>query len=207
MLRTFASLEVPYKLHYFPGQEQAVVIVPGSSGGMNQSLCRAVFDESVRRGFTTVSFEYPYFVRGEQASEGLGDLKEESETLLDALCLLSELRIRRKHVIGKSLGGIVACKVFAEDPPADWGIDHLTVLGLIAEDYDMANLAGLRVDVIQGEADRYGDSEHVRAFLAESGRSDIRVTGVKDATHSFRDSATDKEPLHEQEAVDAIDWS
>lgn len=212
-------MNVPYRLHFEPNAKDAVLIAPGSSGGMNQSLVKAVFERAATYRQTAFVFDYPFFERGDTGPSS--GLVEEVTTMADATSMLHELGLRRLHIIGKSLGAIVASNLLKhsnqvlnlpadEEPEGDWssfagGSTRLTILGCALGELTIDDLSGTEVDIVQGEADRFGSDRVVQEAVAAAGRSDIRVVGIPNANHSFRDKDS-YSTCYEQAAVHAIRW-
>ncbi|MCA9348784.1 hypothetical protein KC878_01425 [Candidatus Saccharibacteria bacterium] len=214
-------MEVPYNLHFEPSCEEVVLIAPGSSGGMKQSLIRAVFERAVEQRLTVLAFDYPYYYRGDEQPSS--QLREEVEAMAEATDLLSEAGAKSLHIIGKSLGGVVASILLRHtrqmereadklgeitEPDGPWSSlsdrVRLTVMGFVMPDITIEDLAAYRVDIIQGQFDRFANVMDIRDMLDNADRPDIGVTEVVGADHSFRDSSGDD--IYVQAAVNLIEW-
>lgn len=174
------------------------VLLHGSSGGMNYSLMQKVFDECVRQGHSVVNFNFPYFERGEEQSSG-PELKEELEVLEFVLneCKYSEY----KHIrlIGKSLGAIIASYYLKSLSKEELSKYSIVVFGYVTGSIDLNIFEG-KIDIIQGEKDKFGNIEVVKNDLREAISDNINYFETKDADHSYRNEL--KEPVFEDEAIE-----
>ncbi|WKZ25811.1 MAG: hypothetical protein QY322_00680 [bacterium] len=174
------------------------VLLHGSSGGMNYSLMQMIFDECVKQGHSVVNFNFPYYERGEEQSSG-PELKEELETLRS---ILDECRAKEyKHVrlIGKSLGAIIASYYLKSLPKEEQSKYSAIVFGYVTGSIDLKTFEG-KIDIIQGEKDKFGNIEVVKNDLKTAVSKDINYFEIKNADHSYRVPET-KEPIYEDEAV------
>ena len=173
------------------------ILLHGSSGGMNYSLMQKIFDECIKQGHSVVNFNFPFFERGEEQSSG-PELKEELETLQSVLdeCKVEEY----KHIrlIGKSLGSIIASYYLKSLPKEKQPKYSVIVFGYVTGSIDLKSFSG-KIDIIQGENDKFGNIEVVKNDLKTAVSKNINYFEIKNADHSYRNEL--KEPVFEGEAI------
>jgi predicted alpha/beta-hydrolase family hydrolase len=170
----------------------------GSSGGMNYSLMQKIADVGIKQGHSVANFNFPYFERGEEQSSG-PELKEELETLQSVLNECKAKEYKHIRLIGKSLGAIIAShylKSLSKDEQSKYSI---VVFGYVTGSIDLKSFEG-KIDIIQGEKDKFGNTEVVKNDLKTAVSKDINYFEIKNADHSYRDES--KEPVFEGEAID-----
>jgi predicted alpha/beta-hydrolase family hydrolase len=98
------------------GKLPIILIASGRSGGMNTPVVKGLADKAVRDGIVAVRFEYAYFTAKGEPSKGLVDETEQFKAVVTAA--LKDPRIDPKRVViaGKSLGSVVAHRVFQLEP-------------------------------------------------------------------------------------------
>ena len=174
------------------------VLLHGSSGGMDYSLIKKVFDECVKKGHSVVNFNFPFFERGEEQSSGV-ELKEEIETL--QLILDQSKFDEYKHIrlIGKSLGAIIASfylKSLSKEAQSKYSV---VVFGYVTGSIDLKSFEG-KIKIIQGEKDKFGNIKVVKNDLKDAVSKNINYFEIKNADHSYRNEL--KEPIFEDEAIE-----
>lgn len=174
------------------------VLLHGSSGGMKYSLMQKVFDLCIKQGHSVVNFNFPYFERGEEQSSG-PELKEELEILQSVLDQCNAREYKHVRLIGKSLGAIIASYYLRDLTEAEQPKYSIVVLGYVTGSIDLNKFVG-KINVIQGEFDKFGNIETVKMDLKNSKSTSISFYEVKKADHSYRNPET-KEPLFEDEAI------
>lgn len=174
------------------------VLLHGSSGGMNYSLMQKIFDECIRQEHSVANFNFPYFERGEEQSSG-PELKVELETLQSVLDECETKEYKHVRLIGKSLGAIIASyyiKTLSKEYQSKYSI---VVFGYVTGSIDLKSFGG-KIDIIQGEKDKFGNIDVVRNDLKDVVSKDISYFEIKNADHSYRNEL--KEPIFEDEAID-----
>lgn len=176
------------------------VLLHGSSEGMNYSLMQKVFDESVKQGHSVVNFNFPYFERGDEQSSG-PELKEELETLKSVLDECKAVEYKHIRLIGKSLGAIIA-SCYLKTLSKEEQLKYSTIVfGYVTGSIDLKSFEG-KIDIIQGEKDKFGNIEVVKNNLKDAVSKDINYFEIKNADHSYRNEL--KEPVFEDEAIEVF---
>lgn len=176
------------------------VLLHGSSGGMNYSLMQKIADVCVKQGHSVANFNFPYFERGEEQSSG-SELKEELETLQSVLDECKVEEYRHVRLIGKSLGAIIASYYLKSLPKEEQSKYSIVVFGYVTGSTDLKSFEG-KIDIIQGEKDKFGDIEVVKNDLKDAVSKDINYFAIKNADHSYRNEL--KEPTFENEAIEVF---
>lgn len=173
------------------------VLFHGSSGGMNYSLMQKIFDECVKQGHSVANFNFPYFERGEEQSSG-PELTEELETLKSILDECNATEYKHIRLIGKSLGAIIASyylKLLSKEEQSKYSV---VVFGYVTGSTDLKNFEG-KIDIIQGENDKFGSIEVVKNDPKNAVSKDINYFEIKNADHSYRNES--KEPVFEDKVL------
>lgn len=182
------------------GSKRAVLILQGGNFGVDTDFIQSVFHESVGRGFTTLAYNFPYYDRGESStSEGC---EEEVNTVHEAIQYLLSTGADEVLIVAKSVGSVVVAKLLKES--ADIPISSIVILGVPLKFVDIKDFIGQKVQIIQGDLDKFGDSQKVKDAASKAG-VEIEVVSIPDADHSFRDS-DGNEPGQQLLAIQAIDW-
>lgn len=174
------------------------VLLHGSSGGMNYSLMQKIFDECVKQGHSVANFNFPYFEREEEQSSG-PELREELEILQVVLNQCNAKNYKHIRLIGKSLGAIIASyylKSLSKEKQSKYSV---VVFGYVTGSIDLKNFEG-RIDIIQGEFDKFGNIEVVKNNLDEAVSKNINYFEIKNADHSYRNEL--KFTVFEDETID-----
>ena len=174
------------------------ILLHGSSGGMNYSLMQKIFDECVKQGHSVANFNFPYFERGKEQSSG-PELKEELETLEAVLDQCKANEYKHIKLIGKSLGAIIASYYLKLLPKEEQSKHSVVVFGYVTGDIDLKNFEG-KIDIIQGEKDKFGSIEVVKNDLKNAVSKDINYFEIKNADHSYRNES--KEAVFEDKAIE-----
>lgn len=178
---------------------QLDVVLPGGSAGIDSSLIQKIVEDSYKHGNSVIAFNYPYFERGDENSSG-PELLEELETVNDYLEMLKPFGFKQIRFVAKSLGGIIASYYLRNVEDQDRY--SIVVLGYIPEEVDLKNFKG-SIKVIQGDKDKFGDIEAVKADLVGAVSTNISYFAIPHADHSYRDPET-KEPVYENEVIQLI---
>lgn len=174
------------------------VLLHGGAGGMEQTLMKKLFDACVGLDHSVVSFNFPFFERGDEHSSG-PELKEEIETLKYVLSHCGADKYKHVRLIGKSLGGIIIGKFLSqleEDKQSKYSV---IVFGYVTGDVDLKQFNG-RISIIQGQKDKYGGIEIVEKDMEGSLSKDVHLYQIVDGDHSYRNE--EKEPVYEDEAIE-----
>jgi predicted alpha/beta-hydrolase family hydrolase len=177
------------------------VLLHGSSGGMNYSLMQKIFDECIEQGHSVVNFNFPYFERGEEQSSG-PKLKEELETLQSVLNECKAEEYKHIRLICKSLGAIIASYYLNTLSKEEQSKYSIVVFGYVTGSIDLKSFDG-KIDIIQGEKDKFGNTEVVKNDLKDAVSEDISYFEIKNADHSYRNEL--KEPIFEDEAIEVFE--
>ncbi|PID32204.1 hypothetical protein CR970_01680 [Candidatus Saccharibacteria bacterium] len=171
-----------------------LVLHGGGSRGVETPFISNVINALTGTGDSVFGFNFPYCERGEEVSSGEA-LTEETAALNKAVQFLRSEGHEKIIIVAKSLGGITTSYWLEQHP--DENVE-LVVLGYVIGSVKTEALLGKLRLVIQGENDRFGDAEAVRAELAEHGVIADAVE-VPRADHSYRNEQ--KEPVYQGEAI------
>src|SRR5262249_16629692 len=95
------------------GPAPTLFIASGRSGGMNAPIIKGLSDKGVRDGLIAVRFDYAYFVvKGGKPSQGLVDEADQFNAVIAEAMKDPRVDPRRIIISGKSLGSVVAHRVF-----------------------------------------------------------------------------------------------
>ncbi|NMD01450.1 MAG: hypothetical protein GYA62_17245, partial [Bacteroidales bacterium] len=157
------------------------VLLHGSGGGMEHSNMKMAFDACVEKGHSVVTFNFPFFERGEEHSSGV-ELKEEIETLKEVLNKCKAIEYKHIRLIGKSLGAIIAAKYLSTLSPDVQMRYSVIIFGYDTGMIDISTFPG-RIFVIQGEKDKYGNIEIVKNDLKNAVSKNIEYFEIPKADH------------------------
>lgn len=174
------------------------VLLHGSSGGMNYSLMQKIANVCIKQGHSVANFNFPYFEKGEEQSSG-PELKEELETLQTVLNMCKAKEYKHIRLIGKSLGAIIASYYLKSLPKEQQSKYSIVVFGYVTGSIDLKSFEA-KIDIIQGEKDKFGNIEAVKKDLKNAVSRNINYFEIKNADHSYRNES--KEPIFEDEAID-----
>jgi len=174
------------------------VLLHGSTGGMNYSLMRKIFDVCCTQGHSVVSFDFPFYEREEEQSSG-PELTEELIVLKDVLAKCHAEKYKFVRLIGKSLGGIIGAKFLEGLSTDDQKKFTIIFFGYDIGSINLKNFDG-KIVVIQGEKDRFGNIDAVKKDLEGAVSNDITYFEVPNADHSFRNDQ--KDPVYEEVAIE-----
>lgn len=112
-----AGQHVTAVVSYPAGKNPAatVFIASGRSGGMNTSIVKGLADKAVQSGMVAVRFDYGYFAAKAEPSKGLTDEADQMNAVINEA--FKDPRVDKKRIIiaGKSLGSVVAHRVFQQN--------------------------------------------------------------------------------------------
>lgn len=171
-----------YKYYRKSGSDRICLVLHGGGrAGVESPFISQLISALADNQSSVLGFNMPYCERGEdQASR---NLKEEVAALASVLDFLRRQGYKKITVIGKSLGAIVTSLYLEQNPGADI---EVVVLGYVIGDVKTAAIKPKLKLVIQGENDRFGDSDAVRQEL---GDCQAETVGIEEADHSYRDAA------------------
>ena len=164
---------------------------------MSYSLMQKIFDACLAQGHSVVSFDFPFFERGEEHSSG-PELTEEIGVLKDVLDKCHAEKYKSIRLIGKSLGGIIGAKFLEGLSGNDQKKFTIIFFGYVVGSINLKNFQS-KIVVVQGEKDRFGNIDSVKKDLESALSRDIIYFEVPNADHSFRNDQ--KEPVYEETAI------
>jgi predicted alpha/beta-hydrolase family hydrolase len=134
----------------------ALIIASGRSGGMDTSIIKGFAGKAVRDGMVAVRFNYTYFAAKGTPSEGLVDEVDQFNAVIQEAMKDPRVDPKRLIIAGKSLGSVVAHRIFQQNP-SYLGEVLLTPVILTLEDaqrlYPNLPLAGRPTVLIVGNQD------------------------------------------------------
>ena len=187
--------DLTYK-HYRKSGDKNICLVlhGGGTAGIESpfiSEMTAAIADSQRSVF---AFNMPYCERLDKSTSA--DLKEEVAALKSVLDCLQSAGYERTTIIAKSLGAIVTSFYLEQTPTPDL---QAVVLGyVIGAVKTPALIPNLKL-IIQGEKDRFGDGQAVRA---EIGSSPAEIIEIPAADHSYRN--TDGQPQYQPAVIQML---
>ena len=95
------------------GKVPVIFIASGRSGGMNTNIIKGFADKVVRDGMIAVRFDYDYYAKKGEPSKGLTDETDQFNAVITEAMKDSRVDSKRVIIAGKSLGSVVAHRVFA----------------------------------------------------------------------------------------------
>lgn len=98
------------------GKLPALIIAPGRSGGMNTSVIKGLANKAVRDGIIAIRFDYDYFTKKGEPSNGLVDETAQYKAVIAQALKDPKVDPRRIVLAGKSLGSVVAHRAFSDNP-------------------------------------------------------------------------------------------
>lgn len=177
------------------------VIMHGGSKGIESSFIKKLFEGSIEKGNSVISFNFPYLERGEENSSG-PKLEEEVSTLRFMLSKANSKEYSLIRLVGKSLGGIVASYYLSNLSKKEKKLYEVIILGYVTGDVKLGEFDG-KITIIQGEQDRFGNVKTVKKDLKKGISNKLFFYEIKGADHSYREPDT-KEPIYEELVVDLV---
>lgn len=165
------------------------IILPGANGGIELSIIDKILDLSYKKGYSSLSINYPFYERAESRSSK--NFREEIENIQDILNLINYNEYRQIKFIGKSLGGIISSYYLSQIDKKDIKKYSLVVLGYDIGYIDLSTFTG-DIQIIQGEFDRFGNIEKVKKDIKDKDAEskNIIYNEIKGADHSYRNYQT-----------------
>jgi predicted alpha/beta-hydrolase family hydrolase len=101
-------------ISYPAGKEKVptLIIASGRSGGMDTPIIKGLANKAVRDGMVAVRFNYTYFAQKGTPSEGLVDEVDQLNAVIQEALKDPRVDSKRLIIAGKSLGSVVAHRVF-----------------------------------------------------------------------------------------------
>jgi len=174
-----------------------LVLHGGGPEGIETPFISNIINALTGTGSSVFGFNFPYCERGEENSSG-EELTEETAALDKVVQFLRNEGYEKIVVVAKSLGGIITS--YWLERQADENVE-VVVLGYVIGSVKTEALQGKLRLVIQGENDRFGNTEAVEAELA---KHDVTadVVEVPRADHSYRNEQ--KEPVYQNGAIELL---
>lgn len=98
------------------GKVPVLMIASGRSGGMNSPIIKGFADKALRDGLAVVRFDYAYYAAKGEPTQGLTDETTQFKAVLAEALKDPKIDSKRVVLAGKSLGSVVAHRVFQEVP-------------------------------------------------------------------------------------------
>jgi len=197
-MKKFTSFQI---YHNSKSDTLDVILHGGSLEGMKMSLIKKVYQTSIDKKHSVITFNFPFSERGQDQSSG-PELKEELKTLQNFLDYCNYKSFKRIRLIGKSLGAIVASFYLDKLPTDEAERFSIIILGYVTGSLKLKKFEG-QITVIQGEKDKFGNVNVVKNDLKDAMSQDIKYLEIKDADHSYRNPET-KESVFEDEAIKVL---
>lgn len=178
--------------------EILTVLLHGSGVGMDSQFMLKLFDAFEKKGDSVVTFNFPFFDRGDGQSSGK-ELTEELETLEMVLGYCKASDYKKIRLVGKSLGGIIASFYLRRLSPLEQRKYEVVIFGYVTGSVDLSSFPG-NITIIQGEKDKFGDISKVKEDLQGALTKNIKFVEILNADHSYRDPET-KSPDYEDKAI------
>lgn len=176
------------------------MILQGGNFGVDTEFIKAVFQESINQGFSTLAYNFPYYDRGDSVTSD--ECQEEVKTVHEAVDFLLSTGAKEIMIIAKSVGSVVAGKFLSKSSNVQ--ISSIVILGVPLKYIRFEEFAGQKLQIVHGELDKFGDSKAVQDAVLSAGIK-ATITPIPDADHSFRDESGN-EPGKQKQAIEAIDW-
>lgn len=188
-----------FKYFYNNKSNTLDIILPGGSYGMDSSFIEKVIASCKNAGHCVLTFNFPYFDRGEENASG-PELKEELLVLDEMMKFVNANSFEHIRFVAKSLGAIVA-SYFLKNVIKEEHLKYsIVVLGYVTGRIDLKGFLG-KISIIQGEKDRFGGIDVVRKEMESALSDNISFFQIDGADHSFRRPET-KEPIYEDRAIE-----
>ncbi len=164
------------------------VILHGGSEGMESTFIQKLIKKSKESKHSTIAFNFPFLDRKDSNSSG-PELKEELNVLNSVLSFINSDYYKNIHLITKSLGGIVASYFLRDLEITQHYRYSITILGYVIGSVDLNTFTG-KINIIQGQMDRFGNIEDVKKNLESAISKNINFIEIPKADHSYRDPDT-----------------
>lgn len=188
-----ATIEVLVDRPAGSGPFPVVVLGSGSGYHMRLPILEQLARKLVQRGIAVYRFNWAYFVadpqRGKQSEDRLAEV-EDMETVLALARRHPRTRQDAVFVAGKSLGSIIAWRVFRSDPTLAGALLLTPVCHKSSPEDTYANLASEQrtTQWILGDRDPVCEARTLYRFLAGAPR--VHKAALVSGDHSFELSST-----------------
>ncbi|MHB8362083.1 MAG: alpha/beta family hydrolase [Patescibacteria group bacterium] len=177
------------------------VTLPGGSAGIESDLIQKILQTSYNKGYSSLSCNYPFYMRGENATSSK-EFREEIDNLLLILKFCEYETYNNIRLIGKSLGATIAGYYLSKLQEKVMDGYSIVVLGYDLGDINLNNFIG-DIHIIQGGYDRYGNIIKIKEDLEDAKSKLIRYDEIKGADHSYKNPNTGEFEF-ENEAISKI---
>lgn len=184
----------------FNTSKRLVILTHGASEGIENSFIQNIIHKFTAQKVSVLALQMPFKDRGENSSSG-PELLEELEVVKQAMKLVNLFEYESIDFVGKSLGGIIFSKFLNSQDTNFQAKTSLTVLGYIYGDVEINNYIG-KVNIIQGENDKYGSKQDIEKDLDSCISNDKSLLIIPNADHSYRNE--NKEPIYQDSVVDLL---
>jgi predicted alpha/beta-hydrolase family hydrolase len=182
-------------------QDELFVINHGASEGINSDFMNKLQNRLDKANKNYIFMQMPYKNRGEERSSGPETI-EELNTVSDLFNELSLFSYSKISFIGKSLGGLIFSRFITQNITKFNGELNFTQLGFLVGEITIPSTIN-SFHIIQGENDKYGSLADVNSIIEDNKDLPIKLTVIKSADHSYRDS--NKNPIYHDLAIDAVE--
>ena len=174
-----------------------LVLRGGGPEGIETPFISNIINSLTATGSSVFGFNFPYCERGEENSSG-EELAEETAALDKVVQFLRSEGYEKIIIVVKPLGGITTSYWLDQHTGED--VDVVVLGDIIGSVKTKALPDKLRL-VIQGENDRFGNAEAVKAELNKHNVT-ADVVEVPKADHSYRNEQ--KEPVYQDQTVELL---
>ncbi len=191
---------MPKTMDFFLNKDSSIldVILHGSSLGIQSTLIQGIIKNSKDKNHSVLAFNFPFIDNGLHIVSG-DKFPKEMEILDNVLNFVNYKRYKKINFIGKSIGGLIGSYyIYKNQNSANFS---LNILGFINNQY--IKEIDCKINIIQGQYDKFGEIEHVKDYMKNAQSSRISYKEVKNSNHSFRDYKF-KEKNYEKEAIEYI---
>jgi predicted alpha/beta-hydrolase family hydrolase len=179
-----------------------VVINHGVSEGMNSEFIQNIAKKATNAQYSTILLQMPYFDRGEEkASQGLA---EEIDCVTEVLKSIDLKQYDTIHFVGKSLGALIFNNFINENFELFDQKIEITYLGFLVEYCKINTTLSHKINIIQGENDKYGTKIQLEQLMASLTNITPNIVYIKNADHSYRNEL--KVPIYQDIAIESINF-
>lgn len=178
-----------------------VVINHGVSEGIWSEFVTKISNKAYDSENDTLLVQMPYMDRKE-AGSSTKELTEEVESVKLILEKINYQSYDKIHFIGKSLGGLILLNYIYQNRSLLPKDIEITLLGFLIEFTVLKPAEGLKINIIQGSRDKYGNKTQIEEIVKNNSDLNFDVKYIENADHSYRN--TSKEPIYQDEAIGSI---
>jgi predicted alpha/beta-hydrolase family hydrolase len=189
-----------YKYYHKLNNETVYLVLHGGGPeGIETDFISKIINSIATTKNSVIGINFPYCERGQEESSGK-ELLEETKALNDTIKFLESEGYKKIVIVTKSLGAIVASYWLDEYKPNAPNME-VVILGYVIGAVKTKQLNGHLKLVIQGENDRFGNSDVVNKELSKY-KISAKVVEVPSADHSYRNER--KEPVYQSAAIELM---